>query len=115
MTILACDDDGKRSDIVRNQKLRHAAARLQLLGHFGQDADRRLARDRRLALARLHPERRIAAVADAFRKLHGRGLSMIPVVDAGRLVGIGTLQNLTHSMALLAESRRLKRAEQDTD
>ena len=59
--------------------------------------------------------KRTDSLADAFRKLHGRGLSMIPVVDTGRLVGIVTLQNLTHSMALLAESRRLKRAEQDSD
>lgn len=57
--------------------------------------------------------KRTDSLADAFRKLHGRGLSMIPVVDAGRLVGIVTLQNLTHSMALLAESRRLKRAEEN--
>ena len=56
--------------------------------------------------------RRTDSLADAFRKLHGRGLSMIPVVDTGRLVGIVTLQNLTHSIALLAESRRLKRAEE---
>jgi CBS domain-containing protein len=56
--------------------------------------------------------RRTDSLADAFRKLHGRGLSMIPVVDTGRLVGIVTLQNLTHSIALLAESRRLKRVEE---
>jgi Zn-dependent protease len=55
---------------------------------------------------------RTDSLADAFRKLQGRGLSMIPVVDMGRLVGIVTLQNLTHSMALLAESRRLQRAEE---
>jgi len=59
--------------------------------------------------------RRTDSLADAFRRLHGRGLSMIPVVEAGRLVGIVTLQNLTHSMALLAESRRLKRAEEASD
>jgi Zn-dependent protease len=59
--------------------------------------------------------RRNDSLADAFRKLHGRGLSMIPVVDTGRLVGIVTLQNLTHSIALLAESRRLKRAEEAND
>ena len=59
--------------------------------------------------------RRTDSLAEAFRKLHGRGLNMIPVVDMGRLVGIVTLQNLTHSMALLAESRRLQRAEQDSD
>ena len=56
--------------------------------------------------------KRTDSLAEAFRRLHGRGLSMVPVVDAGRLVGIVTLQNLTHSMALLAESRRLKRAEE---
>jgi Zn-dependent protease/CBS domain-containing protein len=59
--------------------------------------------------------KRTDSLADAFRKLHGRGLSMIPVVDTGRLVGIVTLQNLTHSMSLLAESRRLKRAEEAAD
>jgi Zn-dependent protease len=59
--------------------------------------------------------RRTDSLADGFRKLHGRGLSMIPVVDMGRLVGIVTLQNLTHSMALLAESRRLQRAEAAED
>ena len=59
--------------------------------------------------------RRSDSLADAFRKLHGRGLSMIPVVDTGRLVGIVTLQNLTHSIALLAESRRLNRADEVGD
>lgn len=54
------------------------------------------------------------SLGDALRKLQGRGLSMLPVVDMGRLIGIVTLQNLTHSMALLAESRRLKRAEQSS-
>ena len=37
------------------------------------------------------------------------------MVDSGRLVGIVTMQNLMHSMALLAESRRLKRAEEDSE
>lgn len=53
------------------------------------------------------------SLATTFRKLGSRGLNMIPVVDQGRLVGIVTVQNLTHSMALLAESRRLKRAEEE--
>jgi CBS domain-containing protein len=53
------------------------------------------------------------SLAEAFRKLGTRGLSMIPVVDSGRLVGIVTMQNLMHSMSLLAESRRLKRAEEE--
>ena len=38
-----------------------------------------------------------------------RNLSLIPVVEDQRLVGIVTLQNLMHSMALLAESRKLRR------
>lgn len=59
--------------------------------------------------------KRTDSLAEAFRKLGARGLSMIPVVDSGRLVGIVTMQNLMHSMALLAESRRLKRAEEDSE
>jgi Zn-dependent protease/CBS domain-containing protein len=48
------------------------------------------------------------SLATAFRKITGRGLTMIPVVDAGHLVGIVTLQNLMHSIALVAESKRLR-------
>ncbi|MHB8302638.1 MAG: CBS domain-containing protein [Acidobacteriaceae bacterium] len=44
-----------------------------------------------------------------FRRIGGgRGLSMVPVLDGERIVGIVTLQNLMHSMGLLAESRRLQ-------
>ena len=49
------------------------------------------------------------SLASAFRKLSARNLSLIPVVEEQRLVGIVTLQNLMHSMALLAESRKLRR------
>ncbi|MGH9601376.1 MAG: site-2 protease family protein [Terriglobales bacterium] len=49
------------------------------------------------------------SLASAFRKLTSRGLTLIPVVDQERLVGIVTLQNLMHSMALLAESRTLRK------
>jgi Zn-dependent protease/CBS domain-containing protein len=49
------------------------------------------------------------SLASAFRKLTSRNLSLIPVVEDQRLVGIVTLQNLMHSMALLAESRKLRR------
>ncbi len=52
------------------------------------------------------------SLASAFRKLTSRNLSIIPVVEDQRLVGIVTLQNLMHSMALLAESRKLRRDEQ---
>ncbi len=52
------------------------------------------------------------SLASAFGKLGGRGLNMIPVVDQQRLVGIVTMQNLMHSMALLAETRRLRRQQE---
>jgi len=50
------------------------------------------------------------SLASAFRKLTARNLSIIPVVEDEHLVGIVTLQNLMHSMALLAESRKLRKA-----
>lgn len=53
------------------------------------------------------------SLASAFRKLTARNLSIIPIVEEERLVGIVTLQNLMHSMALLAESRKLRRDEQN--
>jgi Zn-dependent protease len=49
------------------------------------------------------------SLASAFRKLSARNLSIIPVVDEQHLVGIVTLQNLMHSMSMLAESRKLRR------
>jgi len=39
----------------------------------------------------------------------GHGLSLIPVTDSGRVVGIVSVQNLMSSMSLLAEQRRLER------
>jgi len=54
------------------------------------------------------------SLGSAFRKLTARSSSIIPVVEDQRLVGIVTLQNLMHSMALLAESRKLKRDEAES-
>lgn len=51
------------------------------------------------------------SLGSAFRKLTARSSSIIPVVEDQRLVGIVTLQNLMHSMSLLAESRKLRRNE----
>jgi Zn-dependent protease/CBS domain-containing protein len=51
------------------------------------------------------------SLGSAFRKLTARNSSIIPVVEDQRLVGIVTLQNLMHSMSLLAESRKLRRDE----
>lgn len=54
------------------------------------------------------------SLGSAFRKLTSRNASIIPVVEDQRLVGIVTLQNLMHSMALLAESRKLRREGQES-
>ena len=54
------------------------------------------------------------SLGSAFRKLTARNSSIIPVVEDQRLVGIVTLQNLMHSMALLAESRKLRRDEAES-
>ena len=53
------------------------------------------------------------SLGSAFRKLTARSSSIIPVVEDQRLVGIVTLQNLMHSMSLLAESRKLRREESE--
>ena len=54
------------------------------------------------------------SLGSAFRKLTARSSSIIPVVEDQRLVGIVTLQNLMHSMTLLAESRKLRRDEAES-
>jgi Zn-dependent protease/CBS domain-containing protein len=54
------------------------------------------------------------SLGSAFRKLTARNSSIIPVVEDQRLIGIVTLQNLMHSMALLAESRKLQRDEAES-
>jgi Zn-dependent protease/CBS domain-containing protein len=43
------------------------------------------------------------------RRMAGGKMSLVPVTEGGRVVGIVTLQNLMHSMGMLAEHRRLKR------
>jgi Zn-dependent protease/CBS domain-containing protein len=54
------------------------------------------------------------SLGSAFRKLTSRNSSIIPVVEDQRLIGIVTLQNLMHSMALLAETRKLQRDEAES-
>lgn len=54
------------------------------------------------------------SLGSAFRKLTGRSSSIIPIVEDQRLVGIVTLQNLMHSMSLLAESRKLRREDAES-
>jgi Zn-dependent protease/CBS domain-containing protein len=54
------------------------------------------------------------SLGSAFRKLTARNSSIIPVVEDQRLIGIVTLQNLMHSMSLLAETRKLQREETES-
>jgi CBS domain-containing protein len=41
----------------------------------------------------------------------GHGLSLIPITDSGRVVGVVSVQNLMSAMSLLAEQRRIERIE----
>jgi Zn-dependent protease/CBS domain-containing protein len=45
----------------------------------------------------------------------GRGLSLIPITDSGRVVGIVSVQNLMGAMSLLAEQRRMEREQARED
>jgi Zn-dependent protease/CBS domain-containing protein len=54
------------------------------------------------------------SLGTAFRKLTARNSCIIPIVEDQRLIGIVTLQNLMHSMALLAESRKFRRDESNS-
>jgi Zn-dependent protease/predicted transcriptional regulator len=58
---------------------------------------------------------RSETLASALKKFTAKELTVLPVVEAGRLVGIVTLQNLMHSMALLSESRKISRSSDDED
>jgi Zn-dependent protease len=43
------------------------------------------------------------------RRMAGGRMSLVPVTEGGKVIGIVTLQNLMHSMGMLAEHRRFKR------
>jgi len=49
------------------------------------------------------------------RRIGSGRMSLIPVAESGRIVGIVTWQNLSSSMGLLAEYRRLERGDNDRD
>lgn len=52
------------------------------------------------------------SLASVFGKITRPGATLIPVVDGEHLIGIVTLQNLMHSMSLLAEARKSQSASQ---
>ena len=60
-----------------------------------------------------HVAERKETLASALAKVGRAGISLIPVVDGESLVGIVTMQNLMHSMALLSERRKLRAAERN--
>lgn len=51
---------------------------------------------------------RTDTLAQVLRRAGQTGVSLIPVVEDQHLIGIVTMQNLMHSMSVLAESRKLK-------
>ncbi|HSE48210.1 MAG TPA: site-2 protease family protein [Terriglobales bacterium] len=54
-------------------------------------------------------------LASALKKFTAQELTLLPVVEAGRLIGIVTLQGMMHSMQLLSESRKIKRVADDDE
>jgi Zn-dependent protease/CBS domain-containing protein len=56
---------------------------------------------------------RSESLASAFSKIDSGSGTVLAVVDNDRLVGIVTLQNLMHSIGLLAETRRLKQRDEE--
>ncbi len=55
---------------------------------------------------RFHVARPEDSLGATISRFSGRGMSLVPVLDGERIVGIVTLQNLMHSMSLFAESRK---------
>jgi predicted transcriptional regulator len=55
---------------------------------------------------------RTESLASVLRRVGRNGLTLIPIVENERLIGIVTLQNLMHSIAMLAETRRLRQQDQ---
>jgi CBS domain-containing protein/Zn-dependent protease len=49
------------------------------------------------------------SLGSMIRRMAGGRMSLIPVTEGDRVIGIVTLQNLMHSMGMLAEHRRFKR------
>jgi Zn-dependent protease/CBS domain-containing protein len=52
--------------------------------------------------------RRQDSLASVFRRIAPQDLTLLPVVEDQRLIGIITLQTLMHNMAILAEARKLR-------
>lgn len=93
--------------VVRGPELVGIISRQRILDALRSDGDGYIqsAMSRVFQIAR--PDDTLGA---AIRRLtQGKGLSLIPITDAGRVVGIVSVQNLMNSMALLSEQRRIER------
>ncbi len=91
--------------VVRGQNLVGIVSRQNILEALRSDGNGYVQGVMQRAFPTAQPEDSLGATISRFA---GRGMSLVPVTESGRIVGIVTLQNLMHSMGLLTESRRLR-------
>jgi CBS domain-containing protein len=91
--------------VVRGQNLVGIVSRQNILEALRSDGNGYVQGVMQRAFPVAQPEDSLGATISRFS---GRGMSLVPVTESGRIVGIVTLQNLMHSMGLLAESRKLR-------
>ena len=94
--------------VVRGQNLVGIVSRQNILEALRSDGNGYVQGVMQRAFPVAQPEDSLGATISRFS---GRGMSLVPVTESGRIVGIVTLQNLMHSMGLLAESRKLSQRE----
>jgi Zn-dependent protease/CBS domain-containing protein len=91
--------------VVRGQNLVGIVSRQNIVEALRSDGNGYVQGVMQRAFPTAQPEDSLGATISRFA---GRGMSLVPVTESGRIVGIVTLQNLMHSMGLLTESRRLR-------
>ncbi len=94
--------------VVRGQNLVGIVSRQNILEALRSNGNGYVQGVMQRAFPVAQPEDSLGATISRFS---GRGMSLVPVTESGRIVGIVTLQNLMHSMGLLAESRKLSQRE----
>jgi len=97
--------------VVRGNSLVGVVSRAAILDALGRDGNGYVQGIMQKDFQAATPEDTLSRV---FRSMTtGRTLELVPVVDAERVVGIVTLQNLKQAMGLFAEQRRLRSRERD--
>jgi CBS domain-containing protein/Zn-dependent protease len=91
--------------VVRGRNLVGIVSRQNIIEALRSDGNGYVQGVMQRAFPTAQPEDSLGATISRFA---GRGMSLVPVTESGRIVGIVTLQNLMHSMGLLTESRRLR-------